>query len=504
MRNNLRKSLLENISGDGIVMLGAVLYLIIPIALFMLGWVRLWLALPFCAVLIFFIYRIMPAFNCQKDRLFSRANRSYWMFTSMIGAFWTYLSGIGGLVYQNEDFVGRNPMFRDLSTYEWPMFYDLSYASDLVREYCGDETVGFSYYFTWWLPSSWLAKVFDLSENARNFLLGLWAFIGIMLVIYILNRLIGKCSYIVPTILIFFSGLDIIPYLIKNGWPGTVHIEWWAEFFQYSSNTTQIFWVFNQTIPLWIITGIFLLLKKDNRYMAALLSLAFAYSPWATICLVPLAIAGSIGRRAKFSRVFNVANIAVPAVMLTVFGLFYMSGSGAEGTYGFLFITYLGMWKYLFANYFVFIIVEFLIYFFVLGKHVIKEPYFLIVITELMVLPMITIRDFNFTMRGCIPALFILMYYVIDYLVHNYSGKNELIRRRVLIIVLCIGAITPTIEITRTVRATMLNEPRLIKDDVYSFGDMQTDSDMMIELYRDQFFVYDYEETPFYKYIGKY
>lgn len=128
--------------------------------------------------------------------------------------------------------------------------------------------------------------------NVRNILLYLWAVLGIIEIIYLLCRKLNKCSWIIPVIMILFSGLDIIPYWIcNNKFPGTSHIEWWAGYFQYSSNTTQLFWVFNQSIPIWLIMALMLQLK-DEKYIASLLALSFAYSSWATFGMIPIAFIG--------------------------------------------------------------------------------------------------------------------------------------------------------------------------------------------------------------------
>lgn len=161
---------------------------------------------------------------------------------------------------------------------------------EIVRQTLGSDKVALAYYFSWWLPVSALSKLFHLGNFGRNLLLYCWALSGILLVIYCISRYLGKCSYLVPIILIFFSGLDVIPFYLTNSSVNfTDHIEWWAVFFQYSSNTSMLFWVFNQAIPVWCITAL-LLQSENSPYSAALSALTFAYSPWATFGMIPLAL----------------------------------------------------------------------------------------------------------------------------------------------------------------------------------------------------------------------
>lgn len=200
-----------------------------------------------------YIFKLFPSKN-RVINFFDKRYLNFWIIVLAVVAVWVYLSGIGSFVFQNGDYWVRNPIFRDLSTYQYPVIYDLSKESEAVQRICGSERVAFSYYFCWWLPVSYASKLFGLSETARNVLLYLWAVLGILATVYLICRKIGKCTYIVPVVLIVFSGLDIVPWLLKNNifsnLPWTTHIEWWAGYFQYSSNTTQLFWVFNQSIPI--------------------------------------------------------------------------------------------------------------------------------------------------------------------------------------------------------------------------------------------------------------
>lgn len=95
-----------------------------------------------------------------------------------------------------------------------------------------------------------------------------WAVLGIVLVYYFICARKEKLLIWLLAILIFFSGLDIIgQYLIGTDLstlPNTQHIEWWAVPYQYSSMTTQLYWVFNQAIPAWLCT-IFAYMQKDNK-----------------------------------------------------------------------------------------------------------------------------------------------------------------------------------------------------------------------------------------------
>ena len=63
----------------------------------------------------------------------------------------------------------------------------------------------------------------------------------------------GKKQGIGLLFLIFFSGMDILGALYSSRLPDllaydAMHLEWWTNDFQFSSLTTCLFWVFNQTV----------------------------------------------------------------------------------------------------------------------------------------------------------------------------------------------------------------------------------------------------------------
>ena len=74
----------------------------------------------------------------------------------------------------------------------------------------------------------------------------------------------------VAAVVVLFSGLDIIGSLLDDGprfrtdWNITTHLEWWAGKYQYSSMTTQLFWVPNHALGGWLIIG--LLFRNDGAH----------------------------------------------------------------------------------------------------------------------------------------------------------------------------------------------------------------------------------------------
>lgn len=495
------------INYDRVILMAAECYILLPVIIFLFGWLKFVYAFVGCIViagLAVTLYKSLIRSYVNPVDIITK-NISFWISIVVIACIWVYMSGIGGYVYQNSDHWVRNPIFNDLSTYSWPVFYDLSTEPETVKSICGSGRVAFSYYFSWWLPVCFVAKLFRLSYGMRNFLLYVWALLGILLIIYLICRKLQRCSWVVPIVLIVFSGLDVVPYWMKNNFlntfPWVEHIEWWAHYFQYSSNTTQLFWVFNQSIPIWLIVAVLVQLD-DAKCIAGISSIAFAYSPWATFGMVPYAIYGSIKGNKQFRSAINVFNILTPVVMLIVFGTFYMAGSGSDGYIGFIFMQYPDEKRRILCNYLLFVLLEFGIYFVTMGKDVFRYKYYWITLFELIFFPLFTIRDVNFTMRGSIPALFMLTIYIINYLIENGNSNDLKVRKYVLIAILLIGFWTPLAEMNRTLVQTSTNND-ILQEQVGSFGNFRTNDEGMINTAKIQFFVYDYEEKLFFKFLAR-
>jgi hypothetical protein len=106
-------------------------------------------------------------------------------------------------------------------------------------------------------------------------------------------------AVLVAGVVVLFSGFDIVGSLLNDGprfrtdWNMTTHLEWWAGTYQYSSMTTQLFWVPNHALGGWLMIG---LLYRDNRFtqletiLPILVVAAALWSPLTVIGLVPFVL----------------------------------------------------------------------------------------------------------------------------------------------------------------------------------------------------------------------
>lgn len=486
------------------------IYVFLPVYIFAIGWLNIYAA--FATVLILsvcFRNLLLSVFYRRKGEGGGRNKNifdaKYWFAAGCVVMFWVYISGIGGFVYQTSDFFVRNPIFRDLCNETWPVCYDLSYQSEFVQNIVGTEEVAFAYYFSFWLPAAFLSKIFNLSETGSNIVLYIWSCLGILLVLYLLNRYHGKTSYFTLWLLVCFSGLDVIGYFIRYGYvPIKDHMEWWGRYFQYSSNTTQLFWVFNQSIPIWIICAL-IIQFQEKRKIIGLSALVFAYSPWAAMGMIPIACSvlnvKEENLKEKTKKILMFENTALPVLLFVIYGTFYLANSNSVAEAGFLFAFNNGKESKIILHMLLFGVLEFGVYFFIMGKTQSKSPFYFAVLIELICFPFFHISAANdFVMRASIPALFFTMIYVGNFI--ELKDSSCAFRRKMMIVILCLGMWTPITEMNRNISNT-LNSDQYIYDPVYSFGRMETADEGQIGIIRNQFFVYDYKEKFFFKWLSR-
>lgn len=236
------------------------------------------------------------------------------------------------------------------------------------------------------------------------------------------------------------------------------HLEWWASEFQFSSMTTQLFWVFNQCLPAWIVTML-ILLQKKNDSIYFILSFSILTSPFPFVGLIPIALYKSLkdikrdGVKDTMKGFMSISNI-IGVVVVGIVSVAYLKANSSAQVVG-----QDNFWQYfafIFGRYCFFILFEVGLYFILIYKYHKKDILYYIILIELLLCPMFRVGyALDFCMRVSVPALFVLMIYVIDALEH-IKQKKEIFGCIVLILILCLGGITAFNEIQRTIRNTLI------------------------------------------------
>ena len=319
-------------------------YLLLPVLIFLVFNVKRLISFPVALILIaVYLFAIKERNGTVKEeRKFTMPISFFWIFL-VICAIWCYMGGQGGLYYQTSDWNERNAIFRDLISNNWPVYYP---STNTVM----------TYYIGHWLPAAFLARALFLATSNQalafsvgNIFLAIWTLIGVMITLllqlYSANPKTKKGMWLVLALLIGFSGMDIVGYIIKNPTFANafevLHLEWWAEHSQFSSNTTCLFWVFNQAIPAWITTLCFANEKTNRNYVfiisTALLS---ATLPCVGVAILMLGKAGielinsiRLGIwKSYFKETFGLSNLATLFSWVPIICLYLISNSAFKNT----------------------------------------------------------------------------------------------------------------------------------------------------------------------------
>lgn len=254
-------------------------YLLLPFLIFCLGFLRPIIGIPVTVTLIWIYFRIIRQVK-NDSRSTHQINKKGLLVGVFLIVIWVIFSGIGGFAFQDWDHHGRNAIFRDLINISWPVNYpELSNQPGMST---GSALV---YYIGFWLPAALAGKLFGW--NAAQLALFIWTLLGILLTALLLRKKMGSSFMCASILIILFSGMDIIgagyaqlvsPNHYPALWPPVSHLEWWSDHYQFSSMTSQLYWVFNQAVPTWVCMAIHGLIP-DRRWGFLLWGLCFFMAP---------------------------------------------------------------------------------------------------------------------------------------------------------------------------------------------------------------------------------
>ena len=272
----------------------ALLYLTFPLFLFFIGWCSWFIALPVIGLLLYLLA------NTQKRIGQSSIDEKFEIVpvvvTGIFSLIWVATTGVWNLGFgRTQDWdVMRNDLLSTLTKHSWPVTHVFTDGSAVwsMRHYLG-----------FYLPGPLAGKVAGNNLGVTLFATGIWMFLGVWIALMLVQKFFGVFGlrkYLALPLFIAFSGLDAIgsriqgtlslrPSNLINGG----HIEWWAEKYQFSSNTTLLHWVPQHALPSWIgaLLVIHIVRSRQNLYLLPIISLsALLWSPFAAVGITLLAL----------------------------------------------------------------------------------------------------------------------------------------------------------------------------------------------------------------------
>ena len=499
-----------------------VLFLTIPLFMFFLGYLKLVVSIPltliFAGIVLYCVSDCMNGPDGNKNWGSDKDLKiplSYLIGFAVTALAVSFVSGAGEYIYTLQDHEYRRAILRDLINYDWPVIYNYNTQTnpEVIKIFgIASGQRAFSYYFIYWMPAALAGKAFGF--NVGNFVLYLWNSIGIFLCLLSTSAVIKKVTAWVPFIFVFFSGLDIIPNLVYE----LIHYSDWRWFegfvtsMSYVSNFRELASVFNQMIPCFLVVAI-LLMSNNTRSMGLTAGILFCYSPWAVFGILPMVAAFLFGKNLRASKIsktlyntFSPANIASAVLILTIFGSYYMTNSGAVGYKGFA-------WEY-FSNpgwfilaYIVFILIEVIPFALILYKREKYNPVFIAAFATLLILPFYRVSEMNdFTMRGSMPALFFFCILLCGVVPEVMDQKNTPTTKKgwlksAAIMLTVILMTFPTLLNLFVIFGSMLQGDKGNEENIGSLGNIRQAE--YAEVIQEQFFAEGYEGSFFYRYFAK-
>lgn len=287
------------------------LYLVIPAALWMLGWTQLWFALPVVIGLVYVLYCHYKDMRKAEGEEGIRISGVSFFVYGLIGFIAVFLCGFDGRVMQSWDLIVRNPIYSELIAADWPLVMPDGRAV--------------MYALMFWLPPALVSKWLP---GAEVFLLQVWCFVGVMLMLLNLHGTLGlkKTALMVLAISIFtpLSGMvdDVLNVIFHKNAVMGVH-------FRLPSAGTQ----WTNTFHYFIVAGLYLTLVTERRLplgVYIMVSALFAcLHPILASVVFPLVVYNvwqRIGGWREIYRLIRMPEVILGCVLVAIFMLYYSSG----------------------------------------------------------------------------------------------------------------------------------------------------------------------------------
>ena len=446
----------------------AIIYLMLPVVIWLVGWFEWWLGIPAAIMLALAFWQAISGSWRVSPRLAAVA-------VLIVAACWVMLTAAGGVfdALPRGDWPFHRLTIFELGQRPWPTVFpeplfatyapDGAYSPPLLR-------YNLAYYISPALVAQWLGPA------VLNWAVPIWTWLGVALVLLMFTReRRGWSIAIAVLIFIFFSGMDalrmgllegwdwIIPRIDWEGLPGIrlgshnlerggLHVRLLA-----LSNMTTMVQSPQHFISAGLYTFLILQLRGHVRFLAVsgiLLAAAPFWSPFVAVGLLPLF--GVLLWKNGVRPFLRWPNLLLAAPLAGIIALYLTSGS-TDFPRGWIWEQY--EWSLLARWMPVFYLSEFLllgIIVWVLRPDLRRDPFFIACMATLILLPLYEYGTYNdLFLRGAAPALLLLCYFCVETIVprtnKNIYAGGGVYRLGVagMAVLLCIGSVTAFAELAR-------------------------------------------------------
>ncbi len=492
-------------------------YLVLPICIFFVTWLRWYIGFPAAfALLAGVAFFMRNTCSDSTDKLVLPLK--HFLAIAVLLLLWVWTTGIGNFFVSAYDHPYRTALFRDLINFDWPVIYSET----------GNALI---YYLFYWMIPALFGKVFGWATG--NVVLLLWTYIGVLLAYLLLLHVCKSKTngeiWLAAILLFGWSGLNTVGSAITQilnmnlypfglgsglGWLDALFNGYSFNFF-YRSNMETLTQIYNQATPLWIITLLTLDSKNkvQNFAFLGLCLLPFAPLPFLGLVIFLIAFFCVQLHTAYKNReivpfikqTFSLQNILASITIFPVTALFFSCNltTHQDGSGGLMLLPLELFDKVRTVGIILFWILQFGIIAALIFTKYRKSILYYITIASLIVIPLFEFGKRGgryFCMNVSLPALFILMVLTIRYLNEHVIQKNLGVKNLIICVVLTLSILSPIQDIAAKLDTIGdLHQFPVINDSVVSFSDKQIGDIAHLE----NFLVPNYDRTAFFKYVAR-
>ena len=440
----------------------AVVYLMLPVVVWLVGWFEWWLGLPAAALLVGALRR--PLSGRWRLRAPTPAEAA----VLAVAALWVLATSVSVnsmFVPPNLDFFEQRVSLLDLGRHPWPTYLPDPLAAWRPAPAEGPPATPplLRYYLGWFMVPGLAAHW--LGPAALSWAVPLWTWAGVALVALLFTRGRRGWALVVSlAVLVFFSGVTFAGLPATKGWEWIVdriieHRNWFGfliydpAFLRTWSPTATLKSAPHHFLAAGLYTLLCLHLRRQPRFLAVLgvlLAAAPFWSAFVAVWLLPLlaAVLWMNGVR-PFLRWSNLC-LAGPLFGLVVL---YLTSGAMDFPHGWLWQREGYDWPRSMRRLPLFYLTEFLLLAVLLAvvrPAVRREPFFIAAVATLLLLPLYWYGKWNELLyRGSLPALLVLGWLCAGAVARGGGAlvRRGGLRRRAafagLVLVLGLGALTP-------------------------------------------------------------
>lgn len=241
------------------------------------------------------------------------------------------LLGIGGVGYQDTDYLRGNAILRDLIDKPWPVIYETQTGPILLV-----------YYFAFYLPGALAGKL--AGWGVAHGIMFAYGFVGLALVALWTIHLTGLRRWWCVPVFLALSGLDIVGMGLRTAGELATNadsqswknLEWWAGygFASLPSHLDALVMAPKQALPAWLLTALVLHDARRgwlSKTGALYLGLGTLWAPYVVIGLLPFVVTlvwRNLRRERAWASAVSLPNAAGVILGLMVF-IFFLSRFGS-------------------------------------------------------------------------------------------------------------------------------------------------------------------------------